>query len=70
MSNMTYIRASFHDELSIKVETPPAHERVADRVRSEIGPSIAAIVASVVIMAGLIALRLWFLLPGGFHFAS
>ncbi len=68
MSNMTYIRTTFHDELSTKVEAPPA--RVADRVRSEIGPPIAAIVASAVIMAGLIALRLWFLMPGGFHFAS
>jgi len=70
MSNMTYIHTAFHDELSTKIEAPSKRERIAHRLRTEVGPSIAAIVASVVVMAGLIALRLWFLMPGGFHFAG
>jgi len=67
MSNMTYIRTASRDELSTKVESS-WRDGIAHRVRSEIGPSISAIVASVVIMAGLTAFRLWFLMPASFHF--
>jgi len=70
MSNMTYIRTAFHDELSTKVESLSRRERNAHRVRSEVGPFVVAIVASIVIMAGLIAFRLWFLMPASFHFPN
>jgi hypothetical protein len=70
MSNMTYIRATFHDELSTKVASPSRRERLAQRARSEIGPSIVVIVASVVIMAGLMAFRLWWLMPASIHFQN
>ena len=63
MSTMTYIRTAFHDE-------PSKREPIATRVRSEIGPSIVAIVASVVIMAGLMAFRLWWLMPASIHFQN
>lgn len=67
MSNMTYIRTAFQDELSTKVEAPSMRDRIARRVRSEVVPSIVAIVASVVIMAGLMAFRLWWLMPASTH---
>jgi hypothetical protein len=69
MSTMTYIRTA-HDELSTKVEAPSMGDRIARRVRTEIGPPIVAIVASVVIMAGLIAFRLYWLMPASFHFQN
>ena len=69
MSTMTYIRTAFHDELSTTAERSK-REPIATRVRSEIGPSIVAIVASVVIMAGLMAFRLWWLMPASIHFQN
>ena len=70
MSNMTYIRAAFHDELSTKVQAPSVRDRIAHRMRSEVGPSIVTIVASVLIMAGLMAFRLWWLMPASVHFQN
>ena len=71
MSNMTYIRAS-HQELATVVpdETRSKGERSTHLEWSGIRPSLLAIGASVLVMAGLIALRLWFLMPGAFHFVS
>jgi hypothetical protein len=68
MSSMTTIRAVHPDELAtvVKVEEPAKR----DRVRSEIGPSIIAVVASGVIMAGLMAFRLWWLMPASMHFQN
>jgi hypothetical protein len=72
MSSMTTIRAVHPDELAtvVKVEGPSKGDRAMHRVRSEIGPSIVAIVASVVIMAGLMAFRLWWLMPASIHFQN
>lgn len=63
MSNLTRIRTASHDELSSKVEAPR-------EARSELGPSVVAIVASVVIMAGLMTFRLWWLMPALFLFQN
>jgi hypothetical protein len=63
MSNMAYIRTTVHDELSTKVAAPARHEHA----RSEIGRSVVTIVASVVIMAGLMAFRVWWLMPASIH---
>ncbi len=70
MSTMTYIRTALHDELSSKAEAQAARERIAHRLRSEIGPSIVTLVTSVLIMAGLIAFRLWWLMPASIHFQN
>ena len=70
MSNMTHIRTALHDELSTKIEAPSVRDRAARRARSEVGPAIVTIVASVVIMAGLMAFRLWWLMPASFHFSN
>ena len=72
MSTMTYIRRAPRDELASLVLDETWSKR-ADATRptpSEIGPSLLAVAAGVLVMAGLIALRLWFLMPGSFHFAS
>ncbi|HLJ22120.1 MAG TPA: hypothetical protein VKU84_18075 [Stellaceae bacterium] len=70
MSNMTSIRTALHDELSTKVEAPAIRNRVVRRERSDAGPAIVTIVASVLIMAGLMAFRLWWLMPASFHFSN
>lgn len=72
MSTMTTIRAAHLDELAtvVKVEGPAKRERLMRRVRAEIGPSIAAIIASVLIMAALTAFRLWWLMPASIHFQN
>lgn len=72
MSTMTYIRATSHDELATVVQDETRSKR-SQAIRStvlEIGRALVVIAVGVVIMAGLAALRLWFLMPGAFHFAS
>jgi hypothetical protein len=61
MSTMSYIRPAPHDELVTVIQDR------ARGARAEVGPSIAVIVASVAIMAGLMAFRLWFLMPASFQ---
>ena len=71
MSIMTQIRTT-HDELATVVqdEKRSGRERAVRSAWSDIGPSIIAIAVSVLVMAGLMALRLWFLMPGAFHLAG
>ena len=71
MSTMTHIRPAPRYELAsiIQDETRSRCDSAARSTRSEIGPSLLAIAAGVLVMAGLVALRLWFLMPGAFHFA-
>ena len=72
MSSMTHIRpASRYELASVAQEKGRSKRGVATgSARSEIGPSLLAIAGGVLIMVGLIALRVWFLMPGAFHFAS
>jgi hypothetical protein len=72
MSTMTHIRQAPRYELAsvVQDETRSERDRATRSTRSEIGPSLLVIAAGVLVMAGLVALRLWFLMPGGFHFAS
>jgi len=72
MSSMTHIRpASRYELASVAQDEGRSKRGVATRsARSEIGPSLLAIAGGVLIMVGLIALRVWFLMPGAFHFAS
>jgi len=68
---MTYIRTP-QDELATVVQDE-AHSKRARTTRSivfEICQALVVIAIGVAIMAGLTALRLWFLMPGAFHFAS
>jgi len=68
---MTYIRTS-PDELStvVRDEERSKRARTTHSIAFEISRALVAIVIGVVVMAGLSALRLWFLMPGAFHFAS
>ena len=70
MSTMTYIRATSHGELATVVqdEKRSKRESATHGSRLEIGRAIITITASVVVMAGLMAFRLWFLMPASFHF--
>ena len=72
MSIITHIRPAPRDELASLVQNETRSKRggATPSTRPEIGPSLLAIAAGVLIMAGLIALRLWFLMPGASHFAS
>jgi hypothetical protein len=72
MSTMTHIRRAPHDEFAsvVQDETRSRRDSAAGSARSEIGPSLLAIAAGVLVIAGLIALRLWFLMPGAFNFAN
>ena len=72
MSTMTHIRRAPRYELAsvARDETRSRRRTGAPLARSEIGPSLLAIAAGVLVMASLIAVRLWFLMPGSFHFAS
>ena len=72
MSTMTHIRPALRHELAsvVQDETRSGRGTETPLARSEIGPSLLVIAASVLVMAGLIAVRLWFLMPGSFHFAS
>jgi hypothetical protein len=72
MSTMTHIRPAPHYELASVVQDEKRSKRecAIRSTLSEIGLSLMAIAAGVLIMTGLVALRLWFLMPGAFHFAS
>jgi hypothetical protein len=72
MSTMTHIRPAARYELAsvAQDETRSRRDSAARSARSEIGPSLLAIAAGVLVMAGLVTLRLWFLMPGAFHFAN
>jgi len=72
MSMMTYIRPALPDELATVVRLGERSKRdsVARQARSEIGPSVVTIVASVLIMAALMAFRLWWLMPASMHFQT
>jgi len=72
MSTSTHIRPAPRYELAsvAQDETRSRRDAAVRSARSEIGPSLRAITAGVLVMAGLIALRLWFLMPGAFHFAN
>lgn len=72
MSTMTHIRpASRYEIASVARDEGRSKRDVATRsARSKIGPSLLAIAGGVLVMVGLIALRLWFLMPGAFRFAS
>lgn len=72
MSTMTHIRPAPRYEFAsvVQDETRSKRDRATQSTRSEIAPSLLVIAASVLVMAGIIALRLWFLMPGSLHFAS
>ena len=72
MSSMTHIRRAPRYELAsvVQDETRSERDRATHSAWSEIGPSLLMLAVSVLVMAGLVALRLWFLMPGAFHFAS
>jgi len=72
MSTMTHIRPASRYELTsvVQDEERSERDRATRGARSEIGPSLLAIAAGVLVMVGLVALRLLFLMPGAFHFAS
>jgi hypothetical protein len=66
MSTIAYIRAVAPNDVATVVRER-VESRLVETGRAKIGPSIVAIATSVVIMAGLIALRLWFLMPASIH---
>jgi hypothetical protein len=72
MSTITYIRATSDGELATLVQDEKRSKRgSASRwVRLEIARAVIAIAAGFVAMAGLLALRLWFLMPASFHFSG
>ena len=72
MSTMTHIRPAPRYELASVVQDEPRSKRdgATGSTRSAIGASLIAMAAGALVMAGLVALRLWFLMPGGFHFAT
>jgi len=72
MSTMTHIRPAPRYELAslVQDETQSKRDTAIRSTQSEIGLSLLAIAAGVLIIAGIAALRLWFLMPGAFHFAS
>jgi hypothetical protein len=66
MSTIAYLRAVTPNDVATVVREKVGSPLV-ETDRAKIGPSIVAIAISVVIMAGLIALRLWFLMPASIH---
>ena len=69
MSTIAYIRAAASNDVATIVRDKVG-SRPVETGRAKIGPSIVAVAVSVVIMAGLMALRLWFLMPASIYFQN
>jgi hypothetical protein len=70
MFTMTYIRPISHGELAtfVRDETRSKPSSASRWTWLETGMAMATVGAAVIVMAGLMALRLWFLMPASFHF--
>lgn len=76
MSSIAYIRTASNQRFATISETgsrPRLDSSVRARLRvvlREIAAAVAVIAVGTSIMAGLVALRLWFLMPTSFHLAG